>query len=127
MKEREFIADVQRAAGLTTRKEAMRWSTAVAAALIDLAPDAEARRKLVTELPGFLKSRLRERAPHPLAMDAEALIQHVGAALDLHAPDAQRALLAVWGVMRRAVSPGEIAAFEARVPRTVATLLETAA
>jgi hypothetical protein len=47
--------------------------------------------------------------------------------LDLHAPDARRALLTVWGVMRRAVSPGEIAAFEARVPRNVATLLETAA
>jgi uncharacterized protein (DUF2267 family) len=127
MKEQEFIADVQRAAGLSTRKEAIQWSTAVAAALVQLARDSDARRKLVTELPGFLKSRLQERAPHPLAMDAEALIQHIGAELDLHAPDARRALLAVWGVMRRAVSPGEVAAFEARVPKSVATLLETAA
>jgi uncharacterized protein (DUF2267 family) len=127
MTEQEFIANVQQAAGLTTRKDAMKWSRAVAAALVDLAPDAEARRNLVTELPGFLKSHLRERAPHPLAMDAEALIQHIGAALDLHAPDARRALLSVWGVMRRAASPGTISTFEARVPRNVATLLEIAA
>jgi uncharacterized protein (DUF2267 family) len=127
MKEQEFIANVQSVAGLTTRKEAMRWSVAVAAAIVDLAPDAEARRHLITELPGFLKSHLRARAPHPLAMDAEALIQHIGAALDLHAPDARRALLTVWGVMRRAISPGAVAAFEARVPRNVAALLETAA
>ncbi|MBI1845772.1 MAG: DUF2267 domain-containing protein [Candidatus Rokubacteria bacterium] len=127
MREQDFIVSVQHAAGLPGRKEAMRWSRAVAAALLDLAPDAETRRKLITELPGFLKSHLRDRAPHPLSMDREALIQHVGAALDLHAPDARRALLAVWGVMRRAVSPGEIAAFAARLSADIAVLLETAA
>jgi hypothetical protein len=98
----------------------------VAGALADLAPDAETRRQLITQLPGFLKSHLQAQACRSLLMDREELIQHVGAALDLHASDAQGALLAVWGVIRRAVSPGELVDFEARVPKDVAGFLKGA-
>ena len=57
-------------------------------------------------------------------MDREALIQHVAAALDVPAPEGRRALLALWGVLRRSVSQGEIAAFQAPLPRDIAALLE---
>ncbi len=127
MNEQEFIREVQTAVGLSSRKDAERWAKAVAGALADLAPDAQTRRQLITQLPGSLKSHLQAEPRRSLVMDREALIQHVGAALDLHAPDARRALLAVWGVIRRAVSHGELADFEARVPRDVAAFLETAA
>lgn len=46
-------------------------------------------------------------------MDREALIQHIAAAPDVHVPEGRRALLAVWSVLRRSVSQGEIAEFEA--------------
>ncbi len=126
MKDREFIKQVQTAAKLPSPKEAERWAKAVAGALADLAPDSETRRQLITQLPGFLKSHLQAEVRRSLVMDRDALIQHVGAALDLHAPAAQRALLAVWGVIRRAVAPGELADFEARVPNDVAAFLEAA-
>jgi uncharacterized protein (DUF2267 family) len=59
-------------------------------------------------------------------MDQEALIQHVGAALDVHAPEARGAVLAVWRTIRQAVAAGELADFQARVPRDVAALLAAA-
>jgi uncharacterized protein (DUF2267 family) len=127
MNEKEFIREVQRATGLSSLKEAERWANAVIGALADLAPDSQTRRQLVTQLPGSLKSRLQAEPRRALLMDRDALVLHVGAALDLHAPDARRALLAVWSVIRRAVSRGELTDFEARVPRDVAAFLEAAA
>jgi uncharacterized protein (DUF2267 family) len=126
MKDQQFLTEVQAAAGLTTRKEAERWAKTVAGALADLAPDAETRRQLITQLPRVLKSHLQEQTRPALVMDHEALIQHVGATLGVHAPEARRALVAVWGVMRRAVSSGELADFEARIPRDVAAFLKAA-
>lgn len=126
MKEQEFLSQVQAAADLPSRKEAERWAKAVVGALADLAPDSESRRQLITQLPGSLKSHLQMQPRRSLVMDRDALIQHVGAALDLHAPDAQRALLAVWGVMKQAVAAGELAEFEAQVPEDVAAFLEAA-
>jgi uncharacterized protein (DUF2267 family) len=126
MKDHQFLSEVQAAAGLPTRKEAERWAKAVVSALADAAPDAETRRQLITQLPRVLKTHLHTETHPALVMDREALIQHVGAALGVHAPEARRALLAVWGVIRRAVSAGELADFEARVPRDVAGLLEAA-
>jgi uncharacterized protein (DUF2267 family) len=126
MNDQDFLSEVRAAAELPSATEAERWSKAVASALVDLAPDSETRRHLITQLPGFLKSHLRAQPVRSLLMDREAVIQHVGAALDLHAPAARRATLAVWSVIRRAVAPGELRDFAARVPRDVATLLEEA-
>ena len=126
MKDQEFLSAVQAAAGLADRTEAERWAKAVAGALAELAPDAETRRQLITQLPRVLKAHLRETTQPALLMDREALIQHVAARLGVHAPEARRALLAVWGVIRRAVAPGELADFKARVPPDVAALLEAA-
>jgi uncharacterized protein (DUF2267 family) len=124
--DQQFLSEVQAAAGLSTRKDAERWAKAVAGALADLAPDAETRRQFITQLPGVLKSHLQTETRPALLMDREALIQHVGAALGVHAPEARRALLAVWGVVRRAVSAGELADLESRVPRDVAAFLGAA-
>lgn len=126
MKDKEFLDEVQAATGVSGRKDAERWATAVAGALMQLAPDAETRRQFITQLPRVVKSHLREETRALLVMDREALIQHVGAALGVHAHEAQRALLAVWGVLRRSVSAGELADFEARMPRDVAAFLEAA-
>ena len=126
MKDQQFLSEVQAAAGLPTREEAERWAKAVVGALADLAPDSETRRQLISQLPRVLKAHLQAETRPAVLMDGEALIQHVGAALGVHAPEARRALLAVWSVLRRAVSSGEIADFEARVPRDVAALLEAA-
>lgn len=126
MTKQEFLSQVQAAAGLPSQQEAERWAKAVVGALADLAPDSETHRQFATQLPGFLKSHVQATTRRSLMMDREALIQHVGAALDLHAPDARRALLAVWGVLRRSVSAGELSDFKARVPEDVAALLEAA-
>lgn len=56
---------------------------------------------------------MQAETPSPLMMDREALIQHIAAAPDVHVPEGRRALLAVWSVLRRSVSQGEIAEFEA--------------
>jgi uncharacterized protein (DUF2267 family) len=124
--DQQFLDEVQAAAGLPSRKDAERWAKAVVGALAQLAPDAETRRQFITQLPGLLKSHVQRETRASLVMEREALIQHVGAALGVHAPEAQRALLAVWGVIRRSVSAGELADFEARVPRDVAAFLEAA-
>jgi uncharacterized protein (DUF2267 family) len=126
VKDQQFLSEVQAAAGLSTRKDAERWAKAVAGALADLAPDAETRRQFITQLPRVLKSHLRTETRPALLMGREALIQHVGAALGVHAPEARQALLAVWRVIRHAVSAGELADFEAKVPTDVAALLEAA-
>jgi uncharacterized protein (DUF2267 family) len=127
MTKEAFLAQVQMAAGLADRKEAERWSKAVLAALGHLAPDSETRRQLITQLPGFLKTPLLAETPRSLLMDREALIQHIAAALDIRAPGAERAVRAVYGVLRKAVAPGELADFEARIPPDVAKLLASIA
>ncbi len=123
MKKVEFVAQVQAAGELSSAKEAERWSRAVLMALVDLAPDSETRRQFITQLPGFLKTSLLAEAPRTLLMDHEALLQRIGAALETHAPEAERALTCVWSVLRKAVSAGELADFQARVPKDVASYL----
>jgi uncharacterized protein (DUF2267 family) len=124
--DQEFLTDVQAAVGLATRKDAERWAKAVVGALADLAPDPETRRQFITQLPRVVKSHLQMETRPALAMDREALIQHVAAALGVHAPEGRRALLAVWRVVRNAVAAGELADFESRVPPDVAAFLEAA-
>lgn len=123
MTRQEFLRDVQAAGRLPGPKDAERWARCVVESLAQLAPDSETRRQFVTQLPGFLKSHLRSAPPPSIVMDQEALIQHVGAALGVRAPEAQRALTTVWQVVRKAVSPGEIADFEARIPPDIASFL----
>ena len=48
-------------------------------------------------------------------MTRDAFLQHLGAALDVHAPEAERALTAVFRVFREAISAGEVAELEARL------------
>lgn len=121
MNKREFLSRLQRSAGLESPKEAERQSVAVLIALSHVLPDAEARRHFVSQLPGFLKSRLAEERPRGLLLTRDAFLQHLGRALGVHAPEAERVLTAVFGVLREAVSAGDL---EADLPKEIAALLE---
>ena len=81
------------------------------------------RRQFITQLPGFLKTPLLAEPPRLLVMEHEAFIQHIGAALEVHASEAERALTSVWSVLRKAISAGEMADFQARVPKDVGSYL----
>ena len=124
MNKAEFLAEVQSAGQLASAKEADRWAKAVLSALTELAPDSESRRQFITQLPGFLKTHVLAETPRAMLMDREALLQRIAAALGAHVPEAERALTCVWGVLRRAISAGEIADFEARVPKGVSSYLD---
>ena len=123
MKKQEFLALVRAAGALSDSREAERWSRAVLSALCDLAPDSETRRQFLTQLPGFLKTALLAERPRSLLMTREAFVQHIGAALGVHAPEAERALKVVYPVLGQAVSAGELADFEARLPEEIAAFL----
>jgi uncharacterized protein (DUF2267 family) len=122
MKKDEFLARVEQAGALPSRKEAERRAKAVVSALAQMVPDSESRRHFATQLPGFLKSHLLAERPRYLKMTDDALLQHIGRALEMHVPEAQRTLRTVYGVLRQAV-PGELADFEARIPKHIASLL----
>ena len=124
MKTEDFVARVQQSESLSSRTEAERWVAAVLTSLSHLLPDSETRRHFVSQLPGRLKSRLLDEAPRSLLMDRDAFLQHLGSGLGTHAPAAETALRAVYGVLKQAVSAGEIADFEAHIPKDIAALLE---
>lgn len=124
MKRDDFLARVEKTGDLRGRKEAERWSTEVLRALTHLLSEAEIRRHFMSQLPGFLKARLRDEPPHALLMDREAFVQHVASALRTHVPEAARALRVVYGVLKEALSPGQITEFEARIPKDIALFLE---
>lgn len=119
----ELLRRVRVSGGLADRQEAERWTLAVVTALSHLLPNAETRRHFVSQLPGVLKFRLQAEPPHSLLMDREAFLQHIGAGLGTHTPEAERALRVVYGVLREALSTGEVTAFEAQVPKDIAALL----
>ncbi len=123
MKKAEFLAHVQRSGGLESPKEAERRSKAVLSALAQMLPDAESRRHFASQLPGFLKSHLAAERPRYLKMTPDALLQHIGRTLDAHALEAKRTLRVVYGVVREAVDPGGIDAFEQHIPKDIAALL----
>lgn len=123
MRKHEFLALVQAAGAFASPKEAERRSKVVASALARMAPDAETRRHFATQLPGFLKSHLLAERPRSLRMTPDAFLQHIGHGLHAHVPEARRTLRAVYGALRAAVADGEIADFEARIPRDIAALL----
>lgn len=120
----DFVARVQQSGALPSRKEAEQWSAAVLTSLSHLLPDSETRRHFVSQLPGRLKSRLLDEPPRSLLMDRDAFLQHLGSALGTHAPGAEMALRAVYNVLKQAVSAGEIADFEAHIPKDIAAFLE---
>ncbi len=124
MTQKDFLAHVQGVGDGVTTKEAERWSVAVLIALSQLVSDTTLRRHFVTQLPGFLKSRVLEEPPESLLMNREALLQHIASALGTHVPEAQRALQAVYRAVKAAVAPGQITAFEAHIPKDVVAALE---
>ena len=123
MRIEDFVARVQDGAALANRKEAEQLAATVLTSLSHLLPDSETRRHFASQLPGRLKARLLDEPPRSLLMDRDAFLQHLGSALGTHAPGAETALRAVYGVLKEAVSAGEIADFEAHIPRDLAALL----
>jgi uncharacterized protein (DUF2267 family) len=123
MEEREFLARIQELGGLPSREEADRWAMVVLLALIHLLPDRHKRRRLITQLPGTIKERLRDEPPGASLMDVNAFVQHVAAGLDVHAPEGERAVRAVYRALGEAVSPGELVKVEAHLPKDVVGLL----
>ena len=124
MREEEFLERVQKVGALPGLKEAELWSFEVLGALTHLLSEAEIRRHFISQLPGEIKSRLLAESTHALSMDRNAFIQHVASALGVHAPDGERALRAVYRVLKEALSPGQIKEFEAHIPKEIATFLE---
>ncbi|MBI4588936.1 MAG: DUF2267 domain-containing protein [Candidatus Rokubacteria bacterium] len=125
MKDHEFLARVQELGALPSPKEANRWTTAVLRALAHLLPEAQVRRHFIAQLPRALKSGLLVEPPRALLMDREAFLQHVAAALGVHAPEGERALRTVYRVLKEAVSPGQITQFEAHIPNDIAAYLRS--
>jgi uncharacterized protein (DUF2267 family) len=97
---------------------------AVLTTLSHVLPDSETRRHFASQLPGFLKSRLAEERPRGLVLTGDAFLQHLGRVLGVHAPEAERALTSVVGVLREAVSAGQVGDLEAHLPKEIAALLE---
>ncbi len=126
MRAEDFVRRVQELGAPANRKEAERWAAVALVALGHLLPDAETRRHFASQLPGPFKSRLLAEPPRGLLMTRDAFVGHLGAALEVHAPEAERVLRAVYGALKQAVSMGEIADFEAHIPKDVAALLEQA-
>lgn len=123
MREEDFLARVQALGGLASREEAERWSTTVLRGLVHLLGAAETRRHFLSQLPGVLKAALLAEPPRALLMDADSFLQHVASALGVHAPDGERAVRVVYGVLKEAVSPGQIAELEAHMPKDIAARL----
>jgi uncharacterized protein (DUF2267 family) len=124
MQKPEFLAHVQAAAALDTPRKAEAVALAVTRALSQLLSDSSERRHFVTQLPGFLKTPLRDEPPEWLVMDREALLQHVAHELGMRVPEATRALRAVWSGLKALLAPGQVAEFERHVPKDVVALLE---
>jgi uncharacterized protein (DUF2267 family) len=123
MTEKDFLTRVQ-AATSSTRCEAQAMTEKdLLTRVQDLLDDSQARRRFAAQLPGSLKARLREEPPRGLRMDADAFLQHLAAALGTHAPEAQRALRAVWTTLEDAVSPGELDDVRALLPKDFGRLL----
>lgn len=124
MQERVFLGRVQELGALAAREDADRWSMAVLGALCDLLADAETRRHFVSQLPGVFKARLLTKEPGAYEMDRDTLVQRVAAALGVHAAEGERAVRVVYRVLGEAVSPGQVAEYEAHLPKDLAAFLK---
>ncbi len=123
MEEREFLVRIQELGSLPSREEADRWAMTVLLALIHLLPDRHKRRRLITQLPGTVKARLRDEPPGAVLMDLDTFLQRVAAGLGTHASEGARAVRIVYSALREAVSPGELIKVEAHLPKDVVGFL----
>lgn len=124
MKGEIFLDRVQELGGLATRQDADRWSMAVLGVLCDLLADTESRRHFLSQLPGTFKARLLTKEPGTYDMDRDTLVQRIAAALGVHATEGERALRAVYRVIKEAVSPGQLAGYEGHLSKDLAVFLE---
>jgi uncharacterized protein (DUF2267 family) len=114
MDKQTFLDQARQAVDIGGGEEAERRVIAVVMTLSHLLTDSARRRHFVSQLPGFLKSPLLGR---------DGFVQHVASALGTHAAEAEAVLRAVYSVLRDALSPGQIADFEAQVPADVRSVL----
>jgi len=119
----DFLARVEKAGALAGPEEAERRSRVVLSALTHLIVAPAPRRHFLSQLPGFLKSQLLAEAPAAQLMNRDAFIRHIGAGLDVHAGEAERALGAVYRVLTEAISTGEISDFERQIPPEIRAFL----
>ena len=119
----EFLARVEKAGALANPEEAERRSRVVLSALTHLIAAPAPRRHFLSQLPGFLKLQLQAEVPASQLMNRDAFIRHIGAGLDVHAGEAERALGAVYGVLTEAISAGEISEFERQIPPEIGAFL----
>jgi uncharacterized protein (DUF2267 family) len=119
----EFLARVEKAGALASPEEAERRSRVVLSALTHLIAASAPRRHFLSQLPGFLKAELLAEVPASQLMNRDAFIRHIGAGLDVHAGEAERALGAVYGVLTEAISAGEISEFERQLPPEIGVFL----
>jgi uncharacterized protein (DUF2267 family) len=124
MDKQTFLDQARQAVDIGGGEEAERRVIAVVMTLSHLLTDSARRRHFVSQLPGFLKSPLlAEDRPAPLGWSRDGFVQHVASALGTHAAEAEAVLRAVYSVLRDALSPGQIADFEAQVPADVRSVL----
>lgn len=124
MDRRAFLERVRQAAGGGDAEVAEREAVAVIVALSHLLADSAGRRHFASQLPGFLKAPLlAERRPVPTEWTRDGFVQHVAAGLGTHAARAEAVLRDIYAVLQEAISPGQIAEFEAQLPADIRTLL----
>jgi uncharacterized protein (DUF2267 family) len=119
----EFLARVAKAGALAGPEEAERRSRVVLSALTHLITTPAPRRHFLSQLPGFLKSQLLAETPAAQLMNRDAFIRHIGAGLDVHAGEAERALGTVYRVLTEAISTGEISELERQIPPEIGAFL----
>jgi uncharacterized protein (DUF2267 family) len=123
MKEKVFLDRVQELGGLATRQDADRWSMAVLGVLCDLPADSEIRRHFLSQLPGTFKARLLAKEPGMYDMD-RTRSSSASPQPWVCTRRRERALRAVYRVIKEAVSPGQLAGYEAHLPKDLAVFLE---
>jgi len=124
MDKQSFLERARQAADIGTGKESERQAVAVVVALSHLLTDSARRRHFASQLPGFLKSPvLNEARPAPSEWTRDGFVQHVAAGLETHAARAEAVLRGVYSVLRDAMSPGQLADFEAQIPDDIRALL----
>jgi uncharacterized protein (DUF2267 family) len=124
MDRQSFLERIRPEAEPGTADESEREAVAVVTALSHLLTDSAQRRHFVSQLPAFLKAPLlAEARPVPTTWTRDGFVQHVAASLGTHAARAETVLRDVYAVLRDAISPGQIAEFEAQLPADILVLL----